>query len=127
MGSLSKSSFPEHFASLTDPRHPHAPNQRHWLCDILVIAICAVISGVEGWEDIEEYGQTQAGWFAELLDLPNGIPSHDTFRRVLSRLDPEELTRCFISWTGALREHSGGEVVAIDGKTLRRQDTAALF
>lgn len=120
MSLLAESSFPEHFASLTDPRHPHAPNQRHELCDILVIAICAVISGAEGWEDIEEYGQTQAGWFAEWLDLPNGIPSHDTFRRVLSRLDPEELTRCFISWTGALREHSDGETVAIDGKTLRR-------
>lgn len=119
MSLLSRSSFPEHFASLTDPRHPHAPKQRHQLCDILVIAICAVVSGAEGWEDIEEYGKAQADWFAELLDWPNGIPGHDTFRRVLSRLDPEELTRCFISWTEALREHSGGDIVAIDGKTLR--------
>jgi predicted transposase YbfD/YdcC len=87
--------------------------------DILIIAVCAVISGAEGWEDIEEYGKAQAEWFADLLDLPHGIPGHDTFRRVLSRLDPEELTRCFIAWTNALSEASGGDIVSIDGKTLR--------
>jgi predicted transposase YbfD/YdcC len=87
--------------------------------DILVIAVCAVIGGAEGWEDIEEYGKAQAEWFADLLDLPHGIPGHDTFRRVLSRLDPEELTQCFIAWTHALSEASGGEIVSIDGKTLR--------
>ena len=94
---LMPSSFQEHFASLTDPRSPHAPNQRHELIDILVIAVCAVICGAEGWEDIEEYGKAQAAWFAQLLDLPHGIPGHDTFRRVLARLDPEELTQCFLS------------------------------
>jgi len=87
--------------------------------DILVIAVCAVIGGAEGWEDIEEYGKSQAEWFADLLDLPHGIPGHDTFRRVLARLDPEELTQCFISWTNALRDASGGDMVSIDGKTLR--------
>jgi predicted transposase YbfD/YdcC len=119
MGMLAASSFQEHFATLTDPRCPQAPNSRHLLMDILVIAVCAVISGAEGWEDIEEYGKAQAEWFADLLDLPHGIPGHDTFRRVLSRLDPEELTQCFIAWTQALREASGGEIVSIDGKTLR--------
>jgi predicted transposase YbfD/YdcC len=119
MGMRSPSAFQDHFATLTDPRHPAAPNSRHLLMDILIIAVCAVISGAEGWEDIEEYGKAQATWFADLLDLPHGIPCHDTFRRVLSRLDPDELTRCFISWTTALRDVSGGEVVAIDGKTLR--------
>ena len=114
------SSFQEHFASLTDPRSPHAPNQRHALIDILVISVCAVICGAEGWEDIEEYGKAQAEWFAEALELSNGIPCHDTFRRVLSRLDPDELTRCFISWTAALSDLSGGDIVSIDGKTLRR-------
>src|SRR5262249_46627696 len=84
-----------------------------------IIAVCAVISGAEGWEDIEEYGKAQAAWFADLLDLPHGIPCHDTFRRVLSRVDPDEVTRCFLSWTHALSDASGGEVVAIDGKTLR--------
>ena len=120
------SSFQDHFASLSDPRSFHAPNQRHELMDILVIAVCAVICGAEGWEDIEEYGHAQAEWFAEVLDLPNGIPSHDTFRRVLSRLDPDELTQCFVSWTTALSDLSGGEIVSIDGKTLRRSfDRAA--
>ncbi len=119
MGMLSSSSFYNHFATLTDPRCPHAPNSRHLLMDILVIAVCAVIGGAEGWEDIEEYGKSQAEWFADLLDLPHGIPGHDTFRRVLARLDPEELTQCFISWTNALRDASGGDIVSIDGKTLR--------
>lgn len=113
----------EHFASLRDPR---GPNIRHPLFDIFVIALCAVISGAEGWEDIEEYGHAQADWFQQFLALPHGIPSADTFRRVLSRLEPEELTQCFINWTQSLRESMPGEVVAIDGKTLRRSfDRAA--
>ena len=69
---------------------------------------------------MEEYGQAQADWFKEFLDLPHGIPSPDTFRRVLSRLRPEELTQCFINWTDSLRGSLAGEIVAIDGKTLRR-------
>src|SRR5215510_14499646 len=119
MGMRVPSSFHEHFAALTAPRCPCAPNSRHLLMDILVIAVCAVISGAEGWEDIEEYGKAQAEWFADLLELPHGIPGHDTFRRVLSRLDPEELTRCFIAWTQALSEASGGDILSIDGTTLR--------
>src|SRR5215470_8058865 len=120
------SSVQEHFASVTDPRSSHAPNQRHALLAILVIAVCAVICGADGWEDIEEYGKAQAEWFAAVLDLPHGIPGHDTFRRVLSRLDPDELTQCFLSWTAALSDLSGGDIVAIDGKTLRHSlDRAA--
>jgi predicted transposase YbfD/YdcC len=119
MGMRVPSSFQEHFAVLTDPRCPSAPNSRHLLMDILVIAVCAVISGAEGWEDIEEYGEANAAWLGDLLDLPHGIPGHDTFRRVLSQLDPEELTQCFIAWTQALSEASRGEIVSIDGKTLR--------
>ncbi len=120
------SSFQGHFASLSDPRSFHAPNQRHDLIDILVITVCAVICGADGWEDIEEYGQAQAAWFTEVLDLPHGIPAHDTFRRVLSHLDPDELTQCFMSWTAALSDFSGGDIVAIDGKTLRHSfDRAA--
>jgi hypothetical protein len=76
--------------------------------DILIMAVCAVISGAEGWEDIEEYGKAQVDWFADLLDLPHGIPGHDTLRRVLSPLDPEELPQCFIAWTHALSEASRG-------------------
>jgi len=120
------SSFQEHCASFTDPRASHAPNQRHEFLAILVIAVCAVICGADGWEDIEEYGKAQAAWFAEVLDLPHGIPGHETFRRVLARLDPDELTQCFLSWTAALSALSGGDIVAIDGKTLRHSfDRAA--
>ena len=126
MGMLAPSSFQDHFAALSDPRSAHAPNQRHELIEILVIAVCAVICGADGWEDIEEYGKAQAEWLAQVLDLPHGIPGHDTFRRVLSRLDPEELTECFIAWTGALSDLCGGDIVAIDGKTLRHSfDRAA--
>jgi len=119
MGMRVPSSFHEHFAVLTDPRCPFAPNSRHLLMDILVIAVCAVISGAEGWEDIEEYGKANTAWLGDLLDLPHGIPGHDTFRRVLSQLDPEELTQCFIAWTQALSEASGGDIISLDGKTLR--------
>lgn len=69
---------------------------------------------------MEEYGKSQAEWLADLLELPHGIPSHDTFRRVLSQGDPEELTQCFIAWTDALREVSGGEIISLDGKILRQ-------
>jgi len=119
MGMRVPSSFHDHFAALTDPRCPFAPNSRHLLMDILVIAVCAVISGAEGWEDMEAYGKANAEWLGDLLDLPHGMPGHDTFRRVLSRLAPEELTQCFIAWTNALSAASGGDIVSIDGKTLR--------
>jgi predicted transposase YbfD/YdcC len=105
------------FAHVSDPRRANA---RHRLCDIFGIALCAVLSGAEGWEDMEEYGQAQAEWFKEFLELPHGIPSHDTFRRVLARLKPDELTQCLVSWTEALRESLDGDSIAIDGKTLRR-------
>src|SRR5262245_44672180 len=112
-----------YFANLTDPR---SPNARPHLLDILMIASCAVICGAEGWEDIEEYGHVQAAWFLRLLALPHGIPSPDTFRRVLSRLKPDALIHRFLAWTQALREATAGEIVAIDGQTLRRSfDRAA--
>src|SRR5262249_56933324 len=106
MGMRTPVSFQEHFATLTDPRCPQAPNSRHRLMDILILAVCAVIGGAEGWEDIEEYGKAQAEWFADLLDLPHGIPGHDTFRRGFSPLDPQELTPGFIPWAQALRQPS---------------------
>src|SRR5262247_3542308 len=105
---------------------PRSANARHRLFDIFVIALCAVISGADGWEDMEEYGQAQAEWLQQFLELPHGIPSHDTFRRVLSRLKLDELTQCFVNWTETLRESLDGDIVAIDGKTLRRSfDQAA--
>ena len=117
MEELASARLFDYFAHVSDPR---SANARHRLFDIFVIALCAVISGAEGWEDMEEYGQAQAEWFQEFLELPHGIPSHDTFRRVLSRLKPDELTQCFVNWTEALRESLDGDTVAIDGKTLRR-------
>ena len=119
MDMLSPPAFQHHFAALTDPRCPHAPHSRHLLMDMLIIAVCAVMSGAEGWEDLEEYGQSHAEWFADLRELPYGIPGHETFRRVLSRWDPEAFTQCCIAWTQALSEASGGDIVAIDGTTLR--------
>ncbi len=114
------SSFQDHFASLSDPPSFHAPHLRQDWIDLLVIAVCAVICGAQGWEDIADDGQAQADGFAEVLDVPHGIPRDDAFRRVLSRLAPEELTQCFGSWTAALSDLSGGDIVAIDGKTLRQ-------
>src|SRR5205823_4270310 len=104
---------------LTDPRCPYAPKSRHLLMAILIIAVCAVFSGAGGWEDIEAYGEAHAAWLGDLLDLPHGMRGHATFRRVFSHFDPEELTQCCIAWTQALSEASGGEMVSIDGQTLR--------
>jgi predicted transposase YbfD/YdcC len=98
----------------------------HLLLDILVIALCAVICGADSWVEMEAYGRAKEEWLKQFLRLPNGIPSHDPFARVLARLKPEELQRCFLNWMGAVSELTHGEVVAIDGKTLRRSfDRAA--
>jgi len=113
-----RAAITEDFAELTDPRVERT--KRHLLLDILVIALCAVICGAEGWVDLEAYGKAKEEWLRQFLLLPHGIPSHDTFARVLARLDPEELQTCFLRWIRAVREVTAGEVVAIDGKTLRR-------
>jgi predicted transposase YbfD/YdcC len=119
MGLRVPSSLHEHFAVLTAPRCPHAPTSRPLLMDILIIAVCAVSSGAEGWEDSEEDGEANAAWLGDRLDLPHGIPGHDTFRRVLSQLAPEELPQGCIAWTQALSEASGGERVSSAGPTRR--------
>jgi predicted transposase YbfD/YdcC len=112
-----------YFAALTDPRSPHA---RPRLLDMLVIAICAVLCGAEGWEELEESGGVDALWFEEFLDLPHGMPSPDPCRRVLARLDPEALPQGFLAWTQAVHEATDGERIALDGTTLRRSlDRAA--
>ena len=109
----------EHFSTLTDPRI-HVNKNDHKLIDIMVISICAVICGADGWTDIEEYGNAKKEWFATFLELPNGIPSHDTFSRVLSFIHPEEFQQCFSGWIQTAAEVTKGQVIAIDGKTLRR-------
>ena len=83
------------------------------------ITICAVICGADGWKDIELYGQCKYKWLKKFLELPNGIPSHDTMKRVFSLLNPEQLQQCFLKWIEAVSRITFGEIVAIDGKTLR--------
>jgi predicted transposase YbfD/YdcC len=107
-----------YFAELSDPRVERT--KLHLLLDILVIAICAVICGADTWVEIQAYGEAKEAWLRRFLRFPHGIPSHDTFARVLARLKPEELQHCFLRWMQAVSEVTQGEVVAIDGKTLRR-------
>jgi predicted transposase YbfD/YdcC len=111
-------SLVDYFASLPDPRVERT--KRHLLGDILVIALCAMLSGAEDFVAMEAWGRAREPWLRERLALPNGIPSHDTFGRVFARLDPEAFARCFLAWVEAVRQASAGELVALDGKTLRR-------
>jgi len=108
----------QHFGDMTDPRVDRT--KLHDLLNILVIAICAIIGGADNWEDVEEFGKARLAWFQTFLDLPNGIPSHDTFTRVFARLNPEEFRACFLGWIGAVSGVLGAQVIAIDGKVLRR-------
>jgi len=110
-------SFTTNFSSLTDPRVEG--KIEHKLIDIIVITICAVISGADKWTEVEEYGKAKHGWFKGFLKLPNGIPSHDTFGRIFSILCPEEFKLCFLNWTQSVFAITGGQIVSIDGKTLR--------
>ena len=108
----------EHFGNITDPRVERT--KLHKLIDILVIAICAVICGCDSWEDIATFGEAKQEWFATYLELPNGIPSHDTFNRVFGRLNPDEFRSSLMAWIRAASELIGGQVIALDGKVLRR-------
>jgi len=109
----------EHFSSLPDPR-VHIKKNEHKLIDIIAIAICAVICGADNWHEISQYGIAKQDWLKTFLHLPNGIPSHDTFNRIFHLLRPEEFQRCFSSWINAAMEMTRGQVIAIDGKKLRR-------
>jgi predicted transposase YbfD/YdcC len=108
----------DHLASVSDPRIER--HRWHKLSDILVIAVCAVLSGAESYPAIEDFGTERESWLRQFLELPAGIPSHDTFNRVLRLLDPVEWQSCFLRWMQAVAEVTEGEVVAIDGKALRR-------
>ena len=111
-------SLREHFAAVPDPRVDRT--KRHQLLDILTIAICAVLCGADSWVDVELFGQAKLTWLRTFLALPHGIPSHDTFGRVFAALDPGQFEQCFLVWVRAVVAHTRGEVVALDGKTLRR-------
>jgi len=108
----------QHFGAIEDPRC--SGKVGHRLLDILVIAVCAVIACAESWEDIALYGRSKLAWLSTFLELPNGIPSHDTFRRVFMLIDPDAFEAGFTAWVGSLAAGFAREVVAIDGKTIRR-------
>lgn len=110
----------EHLEGLTDDRQPW--KVKHNLLEIVVMTICAVIAGCDVWEDIFDYCRVKEDWFRESLNmkLEHGIPSHDTFQRVWGMIHPEEFERCFRAWVGAVCQKVEGEIVSIDGKTVRR-------
>ncbi len=117
---MSVSAFPTLVECLSDLPDPRVERTRlHSLMDILVIAICAVLCGAEGWDDMAAFGVAKREWLQERLELPNGIPSADTFRRVFARLQPSALQTCFRLWTHTLHQLTEGETISLDGKVLR--------
>jgi len=107
----------KYFRHLKDPRRRHG--RLHRLLDLVVIAVCAITGGAENWEEIAAFGRRHESWFRRYLSLLNGIPSHDTFERVFSRLDPLVFQRCLRDWLLAFGDVLGCKHIAIDGKTLR--------
>jgi predicted transposase YbfD/YdcC len=107
-----------YFAHVEDPRRPH-PTTLHSLEAILIITILGTICGAQNWVEIAQWGEAQQAWLREFLELPSGIPSHDTFGRVFALLDPESLHQAFLAWMSALAQR-GQEIIALDGKTIRR-------
>ncbi len=106
------------FGEITDPRV--VSRSLHNVVDFIMLTICGVIAGAEGWEQIELFGREREVWPKGFLKLPNGIPSHDTLRRMFARLEPGVFQRCFLSWIQGVYSASAGEVIAVDGKTLRQ-------
>jgi predicted transposase YbfD/YdcC len=111
-------SIVKHFEGLSDPRTGNA--KAHIFLEILIIAICAVICGADGWSDVELFGKNKKVWLKTFLELPKGIPSHDTFGRVFAKIKPEEFQKRFIEWVQAIEKLTAGQVIAVDGKKLRR-------
>ncbi len=109
--------FLAHFVDLTDPREDRGYN--HHLLDVIGLALCGTICGANSWADIERFAQAHQDWFEQFLELPYGVPSHDTFGRLFARLDTEEFQKCLSQWVQQLQLQLDGETVAIDGKTLR--------
>lgn len=107
-----------YFCTMKDPRISR--QRRHKMEDIIFISIACVLCGGESWYDMELFGKQKYDWLKKHLELPNGIPSHDTFNRFFSSLDPKEFERCFLNWTQSISSHVLGEIISIDGKTTRR-------
>jgi len=114
----------EHFGKVKDPRKDRT--REHKLIDIITIAMCGVICGAEGWVDIENFGNNKILWLKTFLELPNGIPSHDTFGRVFSLIDAQEFQAAFYNWVFAVNEIVQGQIINIDGKCLRGSDDKGL-
>jgi len=112
-----KGSLLSYFSGMKDPRINRT--KRHLMDDIIFIAIASVLCGCESWNDMEEYGEIKKEWLSSFLELPNGIPSHDTFNRFFAALDAEEFENCFLSWVKSIHQRTHGEVISIDGKTMR--------
>lgn len=115
-------SLVEHFRRLPDPRVRRTLD--HELVDILIVALCTLLCGGSSFNDMAAFGQAKLAWFKTFLVLRNGIPSHDTFNRVFAALNPEKFLECFLAWTQSLRQAIPGEIVALDGKALRRARNA---
>ena len=111
------SDITKHFSKVTDPRIDRT--KRHKLIDIILLVICGVICGADSWVDIEMFGKAKKDWLKTFLELPNGIPSHDTFGRVFAAINPEEFEKSFMEWVKAIQELTQGQVIALDGKQLR--------
>ena len=109
--------IPRAFEAMPDPRRH---NVRHKLIDVITIALFAVLCGCDDWCAVATYGRTKFTWLRTFLELPSGIPSHDTFGEVFARLKPDAFEACFRNWMAAMFELSGGKLVAIDGKSIRR-------
>ena len=120
---MSQKSLLEHFKIVTDPRKDRT--KKHNLIDIIVIAVCGMICSCETWVDIEEYAYSKEEWLRLFLELPGGIPSHDTFGRVFSLINPVEFQQAFYDWTKSVVEITEGEVISMDGKYFRSSLTKA--
>jgi predicted transposase YbfD/YdcC len=117
MADTVNASIVEHFRPLEDPRIERT--KKHLLLDILVIALCTLLTGGEGFQDMALFGKSKQAWLQTFLALPRGIPSHDTFGRVFARLNPQRFQQCFLSWTQAVAQLTQGALVSLDGKTVR--------
>ena len=113
----SKNSIAEHFDDIEDIRIERG--KKHQLIDIITISICAVVCGADGWIDIEMYGIARKEWLDKFLELPNGIPSHDTFARVFSQINPDEFNKSFLNWVKGISKITAGDIIAFDGKQSR--------
>ena len=128
MPEIQADAFPDqslvgHFAVLEDPRD--STKRRHLLIDMTVIAIAGTLCGADGWVQIAQFGREKQTWLRRFLELPGGIPSHDTFGRVFSLLQPAAFEQCFRAWVASIRTVIPEEVIAVDGKTLRRSHDRA--